>query len=453
MKKLILLWLAICAVSLVSIGYTYELFISPVWVVNAFAAYGMILMRKHLSHDLLIVLYAFSAIFVASLMVDPAKTLEDKFLLCAISAFQIWVFIKAYLALSHLKKRRFKRTLMLTVPSIVGAFAGSLLFVACFQMDNQYFAFVDYFLEQFATSLAVVCLLFGVQRWMNVPWVDYGYLIVALAVQYVISNDQIFYACMVLPLLMCYYAIKYDLKTFCWLIGLMTLICGWYGAMPLAGEYWSDAQVHMLSRISSYRLALGIYLIIFLFICELYARNKSLYLALQRVSFCDELTGLKNRHAFKEQIFIEGAVDKGCVILLDVDNFKKINDQYGHQMGDCVLVHLAKILKNCSPRASFISRWGGEEFLILLEGADLEQGKMLCETILERCEHVPFRKDQLRLDVSFSMGLAEFQQLNLSNYSTTLQHVDACLYQAKSQGKNQFVYQKIIPLAESSIAV
>lgn len=183
MKKLILLWLAICAVSLVSIGYTYELFISPVWVVNAFAAYGMILMRKHLSHDLLIVLYAFSAIFVASLMVDPAKTLEDKFLLCAISAFQIWVFIKVHLALSHLKKRRFKRTLMLAVPSIVSAFAGSLLFVACFQMDNQYFAFVDYFLEQFATSLAVVCLLFGVQRWMNVPWVDYGYLIVALAIR------------------------------------------------------------------------------------------------------------------------------------------------------------------------------------------------------------------------------------------------------------------------------
>lgn len=445
MKNLVLLWLAIFAVSLVSIGYTYELFISPVWVVNPFAAYGLILMRKHLSHDLLIVFFGFSAIFVAALVVDHAKSIEDKFLLCAISALQIWVFVKIYLALSHLKTNRFKRTMMLTVPSIVSAFAGSLIFVACFQMDNQYFAFVDYFLEQFATSLAVVCLLFGFNQWANVPLLDYVYLVVALLIQYVISNDQIFYACMVLPLLMCYYAVKYKLKTFCLLIGLMTLICGWYGAMPLAGEYWSDAQVHMLSRISSYRLALGIYLIIFLFICELYARNKRLYLALQRVSFCDELTGLKNRHAFKEQMVAQETIENGCIILLDVDNFKKINDQYGHQVGDAVLVHLAKILKKCSPYNSFISRWGGEEFLILLEHYDLDKAKDLCESILNACEKNPYKLDRARLEVTFSMGLTTFKQLDLSNYSSTLQQVDACLYQAKTQGKNQFVTHKIIP--------
>lgn len=445
MKNLVLLWLAIFAVSLVSIGYTYELFISPVWVVNPFAAYGLILLRKHLSHDLLIVVFGFSAIFVAALVVDHVKSIEDKFLLCAISALQIWVFVKIYLALSHLKTNRFKHTMMLTVPSIVSAFAGSLIFVACFQMDNQYFAFVDYFLEQFATNLAVVCLLFGFNQWANVPLLDYVYLVVALLIQYVISNDQIFYACMVLPLLMCYYAVKYKLKTFCLLIGLMTLICGWYGAMPLAGEYWSDAQVHMLSRISSYRLALGIYLIIFLFICELYARNKRLYLALQRVSFCDELTGLKNRHAFKEQMVAQESLENGCIILLDVDNFKKINDQYGHQVGDAVLVHLAKILKKCSPYNSFISRWGGEEFLILLEDCDLDKAQDLCESILNACEKNPYKLDRTRLEVTFSMGLTTFKQLDLSNYSSTLQQVDACLYQAKTQGKNQFVTHKIIP--------
>lgn len=106
MKNLVLLWLAIFAVSLVSIGYTYELFISPVWVVNPFAAYGLILLRKHLSHDLLIVVFGFSAIFVAALVVDHIKSIEDKFLLCAISALQIWVFVKIYLALSHLKTKK-----------------------------------------------------------------------------------------------------------------------------------------------------------------------------------------------------------------------------------------------------------------------------------------------------------------------------------------------------------
>lgn len=442
MKPLILLWLAIFTLAWVTIGYTQDFLISPIWVINAFAAFFLIRLRKQLSHDLLILLYAFSAIFTASLLSDQVKTVEQRFLLCGISALQIWLFIKLHLALSRIKGLRFKHTIILTLPIILSAFAGSLLFAAIFQVGRNYLEFIDYFLEQAATGLSVICLLYGAKQWSSIPLIDYFYLAAALLIQYVISHDQIFYACMVLPLLMCYFAVKYKVKAFCWLIGLMTLICGCYAAMPLAGEYWSDAQIHMLSRISAYRLALGIYLILFLFICELYMRNQRLYLRLQRVTFNDELTGLKNRHSLKEQVFAKSAVKQGCVILLDVDDFKSVNDQYGHHVGDLVLIHLAQILKKSCPPESFISRWGGEEFLIVTADCTADTGRALCKSILDRCAATPFHHGDLSLNLSFSMGMTAFKQLDISNYSSMLQHVDQCLYLAKALGKNQYQFKE-----------
>ena len=438
-----LLWLTVFALSWVTIDYTQDYLISPIWVINPFAAYCLIQLRKKLSHDLLILLFAFSAIFIAAVGTDHIKSIEEIFLLCGISALQIWLFIKIHLFLSQMiKSFRFKHTIILTLPSILSAMIGSLLFAAIFEVGQNYLEFIDYFLEQVATSLSVVCLLYGAQKCLSIQPLDYFYLAAALLIQYVISNNQIFYACMVLPLLMCYFAVKYKVKAFCWMIGLLTLICGFYVTMPLAGEYWSDSQIHMLSRISTYRLSLGIYLIVFLFICELYMRNKRLYLRLLRVTFNDELTGLKNRHSLKEQVFAAGVVQKGCVILLDVDDFKCVNDQYGHHVGDLVLIHLADVLKKCCPAGSFISRWGGEEFLIVAGDCTTENGRDLCKAILDCCAATPFHYGDVSLNLSFSMGITAFKQFDISNYSSMLQHVDQCLYLAKALGKNQYQFKE-----------
>ena len=92
MKKLFLLWFATFSLSLITIGYTQEYLVSPIWVVNAFTAYYLIKLRKVICNDIFILLYSLSAILLASLLIDLHKNIEEKIYLCAISALQIWIF-------------------------------------------------------------------------------------------------------------------------------------------------------------------------------------------------------------------------------------------------------------------------------------------------------------------------------------------------------------------------
>lgn len=440
MKKIALLWLALFIFAAISISWTHQYLISPVWVVNAIAGYYLVRFRKHLSNPLGIFIFSFSAVFAASCGFDGTKEIETKALLSAIGAVQIQSFIWAYYAVAQrLSTVKYKNTLLLVIPNTVGAWVGGVLFMLLFKVGENYYEFVDYFLEQLTTGLAVLCILKGMYAWQSVGWKEYFYLSFASIVQYVISMDRIFYACLILPLLMCLYALKHNLREFAWLIGLLVLLCSIYVSLPMGGEYWTHADVYLLSKISAYRLSLGIYLILFLFICEMYIVNRRLYLSLERMTFQDELTALSTRRYVKK-VLEHNPLGYGSGILLDVDNFKRVNDRYGHHVGDLVLVHMAKILKDVLPATAVISRWGGEEFLLLLPNFDKKACEHLCHEILMKCQRCPFEYQEESLVMTFSMGATSFNFFNLHNYSQVLQHMDTCLYQAKAEGKNRFVY-------------
>ena len=122
------------------------------------------------------------------------------------------------------------------------------------------------------------------------------------------------------------------------------------------------------------------------------------------------------------------------VALLDLDHFKSINDTYGHQAGDTVIQTFATHLK-CSLRTvDVIARYGGEEFAIILLGTGIEMAEKTIDRIRGEFERVQFTQGQETFHVTFSCGLAEWNESR--NAEDLLAQSDSALYEAKANGRN-----------------
>jgi len=159
---------------------------------------------------------------------------------------------------------------------------------------------------------------------------------------------------------------------------------------------------------------------------------------LQTVSRIDRLTGLKNRHCF-EQLYrkcIERDSVSG-IIMCDIDFFKKVNDTYGHNGGDAVLINIANILKNSVEQCGDVIRWGGEEFLILLPDTDREGLVRLAEFIRECVQQSVCAYEQKMIRVTMSFGVALIDKALSAD--DNIKNADERLYLAKANGRNQVV--------------
>lgn len=162
----------------------------------------------------------------------------------------------------------------------------------------------------------------------------------------------------------------------------------------------------------------------------------------RKIAFEDRLTGAASRLKFdeslKDLIHISSRFEehKFCLIILDIDNFKSVNDTYGHDYGDVVLIEVAKVIKNNIRQSDTFARWGGEEFVILLPLVELESAIVFTEKIRELICKIKFEK----LDrITCSFGLVEFD-IN-DDEKTILKRADEYLYKAKKSGKNKVVYE------------
>lgn len=441
MKNIVVLWLVVFILSSLSIAYTHEWMISPVWIINIITAYYLIQSRKVINSTLFTLLFSFSSIFIASFLFDRTKPIDFKVLLSLISAVQVVTFIWVYYWIAERASQfKYYLTFVITFSNIISAAVGAVLFMMIFEFGLNYYEFLDYFLEQFATGMSVMCILYGMSHWKNIAWTDYALIGLAWVIQYLISTDPIFYACFIFPFLMCYFIFKYKLREFSFLIGLMCFVCSVYVSLPLAGEYWTAFETHMLSRLSSYRLALGCCLIIFLFVCEISLNNKRLSSSYERLMFRDELTALKNRRYVHEKVLTDEHFKAGYLLLIDIDNFKKVNDQYGHYVGDLVINHITSILRQLQIKRSMIARWGGEEFLFMVPDATAQQCRDTCDAILIACQNQPFRYKGEQIEITVSIGATVFNQFNTDTHIGLLQRADQGLYSAKANGKKQYVF-------------
>jgi len=156
-------------------------------------------------------------------------------------------------------------------------------------------------------------------------------------------------------------------------------------------------------------------------------------------SIRDALTGIFNRRYFfeaiKKVISDKSEQEIDSVILCDLDHFKAINDQHGHDIGDEVLINVAKTLKQQTGQKGIVARFGGEEFTVLINNCDLKQAKTFAEELRKAIAALSIRTLNGDIRVTASFGAA--QVWDLDEIDATIKLADDALFKAKANGRNQ----------------
>ena len=173
----------------------------------------------------------------------------------------------------------------------------------------------------------------------------------------------------------------------------------------------------------------------------------------QHLSIIDELTGIHNRRFFfpEAHAALASAVrhrQPYSILMVDLDHFKQINDQHGHDMGDKVLQVTAALLKGQTREGDIVARFGGEEFVMALPNTDLEGAKLLADRILHSLRSLAFNAVGTAVRVTASIGLTDLTGLESPDrpdlLESLLRQADLALYHGKANGRNQScVYAEI----------
>lgn len=155
----------------------------------------------------------------------------------------------------------------------------------------------------------------------------------------------------------------------------------------------------------------------------------------------DGLTRISNRQHFNRRILEElkrhqRHKDELCLLLLDIDYFKKINDEYGHQAGDMVLREMSRVLVSVLRQSDFPARYGGEEFTVILPQTSEKQAWVLAERIRKKIAATSFRHGKISFRVTVSIGITAMSPGALVPPEILIESADRALYQAKTGGRN-----------------
>jgi len=174
------------------------------------------------------------------------------------------------------------------------------------------------------------------------------------------------------------------------------------------------------------------------------------HVELAKLAAKDGLTGVWNRRSLDDDISLiiskhQRKPIKASLIIMDLDHFKNINDTYGHGVGDEILIKIAALLRSIVRTSDQIYRYGGEEFILIAEDADINDAAILAETIRSRVEKSRLFEKQ---SVTISLGVAELSQA--TSAQSWLDLADEALYRAKNAGRNQFCLAETANLQEAA---
>jgi diguanylate cyclase (GGDEF)-like protein len=164
--------------------------------------------------------------------------------------------------------------------------------------------------------------------------------------------------------------------------------------------------------------------------------------AIERKANVDYLTGLYNRNYLEDTVndWLKQASEKNESIIclaFDIDNFKSINDEFGHLFGDEVIKQVSKACSSILSESELIGRYGGDEFVVILKGVSLEIGKKKAKQIEENIRNMKINKDGKSVIIQVSIGVADNSDGTVSSFQDIFHFADIALYKAKKSGKNQ----------------
>jgi diguanylate cyclase len=163
-----------------------------------------------------------------------------------------------------------------------------------------------------------------------------------------------------------------------------------------------------------------------------FGHMRNQYLTMRTMAYTDTLTGLLNRRAMTDHLETAHTDNTPyCLLVIDIDEFKRVNDTFGHPVGDQVLREMALTLENHTRGSDRIARWGGEEFLILAHGSSVLQAQGLADRLLEAVRTANIAG----LGLTVSIGISEKRAG--STLETVISMADVALYQAKNAGRNR----------------
>ncbi|NIM18397.1 MAG: diguanylate cyclase [Candidatus Aminicenantes bacterium] len=163
------------------------------------------------------------------------------------------------------------------------------------------------------------------------------------------------------------------------------------------------------------------------------------YQKMERLARTDPLTKLSNRRDFLERFRhevnrFERSRKSFSVVLGDIDDFKVLNDQYGHDCGDFILINISSLMRAMIRKQDFVARWGGEEFIFLLPESSLEGGQKVAEAIRKKISAESFSFNGQRISITLTLGVCEFN--GTMGIDTCIKKADEALYRGKERGKN-----------------
>ena len=170
--------------------------------------------------------------------------------------------------------------------------------------------------------------------------------------------------------------------------------------------------------------------------------NSRLFERVRNLAIRDSLTGLFNhRHTMDllaQEFDRSGRYELGMsVLMLDIDHFKKVNDEHGHLAGDAVLREVARLLKDTLRTVDSVGRYGGEEFLVLLPQTPPDEARRTGERIRQQIAQHAFRAGRRELRVTVSVGVATWESGGAQSAEGLIREADQALYRAKEQGRNR----------------
>jgi len=176
--------------------------------------------------------------------------------------------------------------------------------------------------------------------------------------------------------------------------------------------------------------------------CELESTNNQLREANAKLEFMawhDQLTGLPNRRYMRnrmkdELVRSQRSGKTFALIMADIDDFKHVNDTYGHEAGDGVLRHVCDIIVDALRKQDSVSRWGGEEFLVMLPETDINGAAVAAEKIRSRIEKEPFEYGEKSISLTITLGVSGF--IKTESIDDAIKQADEALYRGKKGTKN-----------------